>query len=112
MVLFSDGTCTHFGDPHMLSYPFHKNKERKRRYMLRHQRDLRTRDPTRAGFLSWYILWQFTSVSKSVREYNRWLSSGVNRIPADLEQYNKSVSHRIYEHTMQQMGLDPWVKLC
>jgi hypothetical protein len=31
---------------------------------------LRTGDPTRPGFLSWYILWGFPSITKSVRWYN------------------------------------------
>jgi hypothetical protein len=34
-----------------------KDKEQRARYRSRHKKDLQTGDPTRAGYLSWYILW-------------------------------------------------------
>ena len=48
---------TDFGDSSMENYTQHHDKERRESYRARHQRDLRTRDPTRAGILAWEILW-------------------------------------------------------
>jgi hypothetical protein len=47
---------THFGAEGMSDYTIHKDKARRTRYRKRHQKDLRG-DPTRAGYLSYYILW-------------------------------------------------------
>ena len=33
------------------------DKEQRERYRTRHAKDLLTKDPTRAGYLSWFILW-------------------------------------------------------
>lgn len=63
---------TEFGDAHMQDYTQHKDPERRRLYRLRHQKDLGTRDPTRAGYLSYYILWgDSTSMQKNIEEYRR-----------------------------------------
>ena len=46
-----------------------KEKEKRetirKNYLKRHEKDLKTNDPTRAGYLSYFILW---GESKSVRE--------------------------------------------
>jgi len=130
MAEWSDGTVTHFGDITRPSYPFHKDRDRKRKYMLRHRKDLNTGDPRRAGFMSWFILWQFTSVDVSIRTYNRWLrmcaikaraiTDGTSKaragfactLPVDMELYARL--ERVgqlssYEHIMNDMGLTPWV---
>lgn len=67
---FSDGRHTDFGSAQMSDYTLHHDRARKKRYQQRHIGDLRTGDPTRPGFLSWYILWGFPSITKSVRWYN------------------------------------------
>lgn len=46
----------HFGAEGMKDYTQHKDKERRKRYRSRHAKDLKG-DPTRAGYLSYYILW-------------------------------------------------------
>jgi hypothetical protein len=61
---FSDGTKTSFGDSTALDYTQHGDVERRSAYRSRHRKDLETGDPTRAGFLSFYILW---GNSKSIR---------------------------------------------
>jgi len=48
---------TPFGYKGMEDYTMHKDKQRRENYRSRHKRDLRTNDPTRAGYLSYYILW-------------------------------------------------------
>lgn len=62
-----DGKIRHtdFGDPSLQQYTEHGDKERRERYRARHRKDLETNDPTRAGFLSYYILW---GDSKSMKE--------------------------------------------
>tara|TARA_R110000737_G_scaffold164834_5_gene192454 strand:+ start:2508 stop:2807 length:300 start_codon:yes stop_codon:yes gene_type:complete len=50
---------THFGlkNPKIGTYIDHKNKEIRKNYRSRHERDLDTDDFKRAGYLSYYILW-------------------------------------------------------
>lgn len=63
---------TDFGDSSMLDYTQHKDKQRRENYRSRHARDLRTNDPTRAGFLSYYILWgDYTSIRSNLEAYRR-----------------------------------------
>eukprot|EP00965_Chrysotila_dentata_P129729 4288668-Pleurochrysis_carterae.AAC.2 len=56
---FDDGTTkkTSFGDRKYEDYTMHEDKDRRERYWRRHVKDLRTNDPTRAGYLSLFILW-------------------------------------------------------
>jgi len=56
---------THFGASGMPDYTLTGDKERRRLYRQRHKKDLNTGDPTRAGYLSYYILW---GESKSIRQ--------------------------------------------
>ena len=63
---------THFGAKGMSDYSIHKDKERRERYRKRHQKDLKTNDPTRAGYLSYYILWgDSTSRKKNISSYKK-----------------------------------------
>lgn len=61
---------TYFGAAGMSDYTIHKDKERRQRYRDRHKKDLETGDPTRAGFLSYYILWgDSTSLRDNIASY-------------------------------------------
>ena len=63
---------THFGASGMQDYTQHHDKERRERYRSRHRKDLETRDPTRAGFLSWYLLWgESTSLASNLASYRQ-----------------------------------------
>ena len=63
---------THFGAKGMDDYTITKNKEQRARYRSRHKKDLKTNDPTRAGFLSYYILWgDSTSRSANISAYKK-----------------------------------------
>ena len=63
---------THFGDSSMGDYTQHHDKERRERYRARHKKDLNTGDPTRAGYLSYYILWgDSTSLRTNVSNYKK-----------------------------------------
>jgi hypothetical protein len=58
---------TYFGQKNFSDYTINKDKERRKRYRDRHQKDLRTKDPMRAGYLSYYILGgDSTSLKKNI----------------------------------------------
>ena len=63
---------TDFGDSSMEDYTQHGDSERREKYRSRHRKDLETDDPTRAGFLSWYVLWgDSKSFSKNLESYKK-----------------------------------------
>lgn len=63
---------TAFGAAGMDDYTLTGDKERRRLFRERHAKDLRTNDPTRAGFLSYYILWgDSTSLRTNIAAYRR-----------------------------------------
>ena len=69
---FDDSTHTDFGDATMEDYTQHHDKERREAYRSRHAKDLKTGDPRRAGYLSYYILWgESTSLAKNLADYKR-----------------------------------------
>lgn len=63
---------THFGAAGMDDYTITKDKERRRLYRQRHKKDLKTNDPTRAGHLSYFILWgDSTSRQENIKNYKK-----------------------------------------
>tara|TARA_R100001015_G_C4558137_1_gene118554 strand:- start:313 stop:606 length:294 start_codon:yes stop_codon:yes gene_type:complete len=63
---------THFGAAGMTDYLISKDKERRSRYRKRHKKDLNTNDFTRAGYLSYYILWgEATNLRDAVKAYKK-----------------------------------------
>jgi hypothetical protein len=63
---------THFGASGMDDYTKTKDVEQRARYRKRHAKDLQTGDATRAGFLSYYILWgDSTSIAANISSYKR-----------------------------------------
>lgn len=61
---------TAFGALGMDDYTITGDKEQRERYRSRHAKDLRSGDPTRAGFLSRFILWgDSTSLRANVEAY-------------------------------------------
>jgi|TARA_R110002124_G_scaffold193055_1_gene360320 hypothetical protein len=70
----SDGKkkTTHFGAKGYSDYTINKDKERRRLYRARHKKDLLTKDFTRAGFLSYYILWgDHTNLQDNIKDYKK-----------------------------------------
>lgn len=61
----------YFGSAKHSDYTIHKDKNRRNRYIQRHLKDLRTNDPTRAGYLSMFILWNKPTLNASVNDYKR-----------------------------------------
>jgi hypothetical protein len=63
---------TYFGASGMEDYTITKDKEQRKRYRSRHKKDLSTGDYTRAGYLSWHILWgDSTSRRENIASYKR-----------------------------------------
>lgn len=61
-----------FGARGMDDYTLTGDKEARKRYRDRHQKDLKTGDPTRPGFLSYYLLWgESTSLQENLSSYRR-----------------------------------------
>lgn len=65
---------TKFGASGYSDYTIHKDIHRRNRYINRHWKDLNTNDPTRAGYLSMYILWNFPTYEESLKDYKERLS--------------------------------------
>lgn len=65
----------HFGAAGMSDYTRHKDPNRKKRYFTRHSKDLSTRNPMRAGYLSMFILWNKKGLSSSIADYRRRLNT-------------------------------------
>jgi hypothetical protein len=74
-------TTTHFGAKGYSDYITHKDKDRRNLYIKRHKKDLETNDPTRAGYLSMYILWNKPSFKASISDYKKRLKSNDWSLP-------------------------------
>lgn len=68
---FKDGRITRFGSAGMDDFTITKDEEQRKRYRSRHKKDLDTNDPYRAGYLSWYVLWNLPTIQASVKDYNK-----------------------------------------
>jgi hypothetical protein len=63
---------TNFGAEGMSDFTIHKDKDRRERYRKRHKKDLKTKDFTRAGYLSYYILWGDSSnLQTAIKDYKK-----------------------------------------
>ena len=49
----------------------HINEDRKNRYIDRHKKNENWNDPTTAGFLSRWILWNKPTITESIRDTKR-----------------------------------------
>ena len=73
-VFEKDGREKHvpFGAKGMDDFTLTKSREQRDRYRTRHSKDLETLDPTRAGFLSYYILWgDSTDINQNIKSYKK-----------------------------------------
>ena len=78
-AIFTDSSSgrtntTYFGQAGAPDYLLTKEKDRRARYIQRHKKDLRTKDPTRGGYLSLYLLWSYgnensTSLRTNISSY-------------------------------------------
>ena len=86
---------TYFGGKGYEDFTIHKDERRKRMYVERHAKDLRTNDPTRAGYLSMFILWNFTSLSKSIQDFKRRLKTDNWTLPKTHDDCYLDVKKRL-----------------
>ena len=80
---------TYFGSAEMDDYTITKDKEQRERYRKRHKKDLKTNDPTRAGYLSFGILWTKPNLKASILFYNKLLNK-YNK-DKDIEKFKKEL---------------------
>lgn len=62
---------THFGYKGMSDYTKHKDPERKKLYIKRHQKRENWKDPTSAGALSRWVLWNKPGFRESVNDFKK-----------------------------------------
>lgn len=62
---------TQFGAKGMDDFTLTHDEEAKERYKIRHKKDLETGDPTRAGYLAMYLLWNKKTLAASIRDYKQ-----------------------------------------
>lgn len=63
---------THFGAAGMDDYTLTHDKQQRERYRKRHLKDLDSGDPTKAGFLSYFILWgNSTNINRNIASYKK-----------------------------------------
>jgi hypothetical protein len=61
----------HFGAKGMSDYTIHKSEKRKQAYLARHSFNEDWNEPTSAGALSRWILWNKTTLSASITDFKR-----------------------------------------
>jgi len=62
---------TDFGQAGANDYTITGDEEAKKRYLKRHAKDLNTKDPTRAGYLAIFILWNKKTLKASIQDYKK-----------------------------------------
>ena len=75
MAIYPDNTITHFGAKGYEDYTIHKDKERRNRYIDRHEKneDWSRNAWKTAGFLSRWILWNKPTLKDSMKDvYKRF----------------------------------------
>ena len=80
----------HFGAAGMSDFTKHNDIKRRNRYIFRHKKDLKTNDPTRAGYLSMYVLWNKRTIKASITDYKRRLAifNKTGKFPTKISGYN------------------------
>jgi hypothetical protein len=62
---------TSFGQSGAPDFTKTHDVEQRERYRSRHAKDLHTKDPTKAGYLAWFILWNKPTVKSSIADYKK-----------------------------------------
>ena len=76
MAIFTDDDgkkikTTHFGQAGADDYTITNDKEQRTRYRNRHKKDLDTNDYKKAGYLSWFLLWNKPTLTESIKDYKK-----------------------------------------
>ena len=72
VAYFNDGSKTKFGqtNPKQGTFLDHNNEKLKTNYIKRHLKDLNTNDYKRAGYLSFFLLWNKPTLKESIKDFN------------------------------------------
>ena len=77
-AIFSNGKKekkVNFGLKGGSTYLDNKDKKKRAAFRARHKVDLKTNDPMRAGYLSYYLLWgDSTSLAVNIKDYKKRFS--------------------------------------
>ena len=90
----------HFGASGMSDLTRHKDVHKRRsKYIFRHHKDLGTGDPTRAGYLSMFILWNKPSLQASIADYRRRLNvyNKTGKFPTNISGYKSPGKNSKYQ---------------
>jgi len=68
----------HFGDSNYSDYTQHHDKERRDRYILRHQAREDWRNYRTPGFWSRWVLWNQPNIYDSLKEVSQYLNAPIN----------------------------------
>lgn len=60
-----------FGAAGYSDYTIHGDKDRRERYRKRHEKDLKTNDPMRPGYLSYFLLWNKKTLKASIADFKK-----------------------------------------
>ena len=60
---------THFGQAGADDFTITNDEKQKELYRKRHAKDLKTNDYKRAGYLSYYVLWNKKTLNESIASY-------------------------------------------
>ena len=74
MAVFTDGSfkkTIHFGAKGYSDYTQHKDKQRQKRYLIRHKKRENWNNPMTAGALSRWILWNKPSLHASILDFKK-----------------------------------------
>ncbi len=72
---------TKFGASGYSDYTIHKDKERRNNYIQRHKKDLKTKEYTKPGYLSMFILWNKPTLKASIADYKKRIKNNDWSIP-------------------------------
>ncbi len=75
-AIFEDGSSVSFGSPNHQNFTIHKNPERKRLYIGRHEakENWSKSGIKTAGFWSRWLLWNLPTLSQSIRDIENKLN--------------------------------------
>ena len=94
----------HFGANGMSDFTIHHDVDRRNRYISRHLKDLDTGDPTRAGYLSMFVLWNKPSFNASVKDYKTRLEiyNQTGKFPSSISEYNFGTPENVINKKLYQ----------
>ena len=88
----------HFGLKGSSDYLIHKDKERRKRYLIRHKNDLNTNNPIKPGYAALFLLWgRTTSLAGNIKIYKSLLKkyNETQDIKIFYDEYNKLLKEKL-----------------